>query len=1111
MFPWNPVDSSSDVMAYATTTHDYIFNVASTTTINCLYFQTTYDMADDIAIFPFSCSPRISYWSTSVYNRPNPCVRNHNDFGGTFVWTTFHITSFVGLYDLITFNYPLHHHRHSLHLQLPHIRCQLNILSLLHLQQRAQIRQPTTLLHPLLRLPPDQHFRQHGQLLLLQFMNRQYHLHHYHVHLTHYVFTNLNQWLPLHQHLPQLLLDKQQWKQLQRFAPRRKLKNHVARLQRRRRPRLLMLPQLHRLHLRYSKTWQHWALRLNNSRNRSVLSRLNSRWYLIPNASMNNDNNNFKTYHQPPLLLQRHCPHRHYQPRYLPLHRKPDPLNLQLRTTIPPRLHLHPFRFPRHHHRDDPDQGQEDHAPLDRLGTLIADILLVIVQIDLVLPFHGIAPQPNIQKIAEHLPPTAEDHHLDDVHHYLIDATDQILQHAPELLSVILEAMKWYLHQQHVLRTQISFPHQMLMTLGELGTIVTIQKTIVVTHIDPDPRRDHHLLIHLQTHRHPQQHHSEPWPIVSQMATAKHLTQQRHIQSHNSTRMTSTSTNLFRQRKIQIEHDASPNWAVIIQCLYSHGARPPHQALIQQFRWRDVQPVGQTLSYNQQRAHLHQSKSGHSHEHRSGIRTGTTPWWQSCTENTGLWQYLFEWLGLSRSPHETNPHQLHSERLRYVNVCTPKMAGAKPFTPQLLSCTAGLMPFADLYFDTSRTFKLAYCYYPPSSILWSSSTPWRLKTWSPNSAKNLLVYRPRNPIDLTLLDRPTKIGIILYRRFVDPCTMQWRPFDLFGLPPEFLLHHHWPLRSPHAQPGHLRHQTHYSHLHHQPFHKHLLTIQHSHLNDTTPLRDRRCLWHHLLELLQFARATLVVQLKFHRWTSGNLMSTFTTLTRWMVWISPPRSAKVDFPQLQGHRGYGSFTGPTLEILVPRASQYLASSHCLRTRNFCPSFWQHWHYTVFIAELVSQLCTRNVDLDKLATFKSRSAGQFVNQKEATQNMAKEVAQLLQSWLPSQPSADNASQQRILELEAELAKMKSDNAQNPPTTPEAPGQASTPIGRALQGQTSASTSFDPSSLLVSPGSVNQWLVDNQPSSLTETQYKKWLKDLKLPQHKQDTLEKQLEKVT
>ena len=167
-------------------------------------------------------------------------------------------------------------------------------------------------------------------------------------------------------------------------------------------------------------------------------------------------------------------------------------------------------------------------------------------------------------------------------------------------------------------------------------------------------------------------------------------------------------------------------------------------------------------------------------------------------------------------------------------------------------------------------------------------------------------------------------------------------------------------------------------------------------------------------------------------------------------------------------------------------------------------------TVFVAELVSQLRTRNVDLDKLATFRSRSAGQCVNQKEATQNMAKEVAQLLQSWLPAQPSADVATQQRILELEAELAKMKSDAGTSPSTAPEGSTPATTPIGRALQGQPAASSLFDPSSLLISPGSVNTWLVDNQPSSLTESQYRKWLKDLKLPQHKQDTLEKQLEKV-
>lgn len=188
--------------------------------------------------------------------------------------------------------------------------------------------------------------------------------------------------------------------------------------------------------------------------------------------------------------------------------------------------------------------------------------------------------------------------------------------------------------------------------------------------------------------------------------------------------------------------------------------------------------------------------------------------------------------------------------------------------------------------------------------------------------------------------------------------------------------------------------------------------------------------------------------------------------------------------------------------------FTISSYCLRRETFVLPF-DNIGTTVFIAELVAQLRTRNVDLDKLAAFKSRAAGQFVNQKEATQHMAKEVAQLMQSWLPSQPAADNASQQRILELEAKLAKVKSENTQASPTTTETPGTASTPIARARQGQPSASTTFDPSCLLVSPGSVNPWLVENQPSSLTEAQYKKWLKDLKLPAHKQETLEKQLEK--
>lgn len=39
---------------------------------------------------------------------------------------------------------------------------------------------------------------------------------------------------------------------------------------------------------------------------------------------------------------------------------------------------------------------------------------------------------------------------------------------------------------------------------------------------------------------------------------------------------------------------------------------------------------------------------------------------------------------------------------------------------------------------------------------------------------------------------------------------------------------------------------------------------------------------------------------------------------------------------------------------------------------------------------------------------------------------------------------------------------------------------------------------------------WLEENRPTSLTDTNYKKWLKELKLPQPKADTLEKNLQKV-
>ena len=52
----------------------------------------------------------------------------------------------------------------------------------------------------------------------------------------------------------------------------------------------------------------------------------------------------------------------------------------------------------------------------------------------------------------------------------------------------------------------------------------------------------------------------------------------------------------------------------------------------------------------------------------------------------------------------------------------------------------------------------------------------------------------------------------------------------------------------------------------------------------------------------------------------------------------------------------------------------------------------------MAELVQQLKAHNVDLDRLAAYRTRQQGTQLQQKEATQHMAREVAQHMQSWLP-----------------------------------------------------------------------------------------------------------------
>ena len=115
------------------------------------------------------------------------------------------------------------------------------------------------------------------------------------------------------------------------------------------------------------------------------------------------------------------------------------------------------------------------------------------------------------------------------------------------------------------------------------------------------------------------------------------------------------------------------------------------------------------------------------------------------------------------------------------------------------------------------------------------------------------------------------------------------------------------------------------------------------------------------EALLSMRDTLVGQLKFHRLTNGNLTSTSTTPTRSMGWISPPESAKADFPVTKTLKVWilckshsGSSCNQGLHNTWLRRVAYGRETFVLPFDNIGT--------TVFVAELVSQLRTRNVDLD-----------------------------------------------------------------------------------------------------------------------------------------------------
>ena len=175
--------------------------------------------------------------------------------------------------------------------------------------------------------------------------------------------------------------------------------------------------------------------------------------------------------------------------------------------------------------------------------------------------------------------------------------------------------------------------------------------------------------------------------------------------------------------------------------------------------------------------------------------------------------------------------------------------------------------------------------------------------------------------------------------------------------------------------------------------------------------------------------------------------------------------------------------------------------------------------VFVSEILSQLRTRGIDLDKLAQRKALQDGHALEKREAIQSLAKQIGDQLQRWSPS-IQADTSSQHKIAELEARLAALQAaanqsqapaagnHQAEAPAPAPEgqpAPSRVQSPLAAAFQGQRPAA--FDPAQLLVSPGSNNPWLESNMIESFSDSKYKTWFKNLKLDNATRQTVERNI----
>ena len=140
---------------------------------------------------------------------------------------------------------------------------------------------------------------------------------------------------------------------------------------------------------------------------------------------------------------------------------------------------------------------------------------------------------------------------------------------------------------------------------------------------------------------------------------------------------------------------------------------------------------------------------------------------------------------------------------------------------------------------------------------------------------------------------------------------------------------------------------------------------------------------------------------------------------------------------------------------------------------------------------------------MSQIRARQDGKTLDMTSNTKYAAQLIAEHIQGWLPTR-STDPDSQHAITSLRNQIAELRQRLGDEPAevTNPPCTGQQSsssqsTPIQRALMGNSapSAPPSFDPACLLTIPTTANSWLTENMPTGLADRTYAKWLKDLPL----------------